>query len=344
MIFYIWEPCYLIDKIALSLIDASHRNVNCKIILDSIGSINFFNTLWHKIMLQEGIDIIEYRNFKNLKNFLKRIDLRQHKKVILIDNNIVYTGSMNLINANHFKKTHNIGKWIDIMIRIKSFFLVEIIKTIFFSDWELETGLNITKNINVKKFNSCKKNNRKKINFVQVITSSPGLSKKFIHSSLIKLILLAKKNLVITTPYFIPSQCLLKILCHRAQNGLNINIIIPENNDCFLIYWANRFFFRELLLSNIKVYLYKENFLHSKSIVIDNNISVLGTINFDIRSILLNFEIAFIIKSLSVNRKLSLINKKYIANSKLLNLQDWDKRSISQKFLENIVIYLKSIL
>ncbi len=343
IIFYIWEPGYLSNKIILELINASKRGVDCKIILDAIGSINFFNTDWPSLMINKGIQIVKYLEIKLDNIIFRRLDLRQHKKLILIDNKIIYTGSMNLIDDSYFIKNIYLGIWLDLMIKIKSKLLGKIINIIFSYDWELQTGINILKRkINFNYFN--KFINNKYINLVQVITSGPGLPKNLIHRFLLNLIFSSKYRIIITTPYFVPSNSIIDAICTVSSKGIDVSIIIPEKNDTFLIYWSSRFFFYDLIKSGVKIYLFKGNFLHTKLILVDYDISVLGTINFDFRSIWLNFEIALLIKNFILNKKLFNILKKYMNYSKLINLNFFKNKYFYEKFLEKFFILFNPLL
>ncbi len=343
IIFYIWEPGYLSNKIIIELINASKRGVDCKIILDAIGSINFFKTDWPLLMINEGIQIVKYLEIKFNNLIFNRLDLRQHKKIILIDNNIIYTGSMNLIDDSYFNKNIYLGIWIDLMIKIKSKLLGNIINIIFSYDWELQTGINILKKeINFDNFNNIIIN--KYINWVQVITSGPGLPRNLIHRFLLNLIFSSKYRILITTPYFIPSNSIIDAICTVSSKGIDVSIIIPEKNDTFLIYWSSRFFFYDLIKSGVKIYLFKGNFLHTKLILVDYNISVLGTINFDFRSIWLNFEIALLIKNYCLNKRLFNILKKYMNYSILINLKFIKNKNFYEKLLENFFILFNPLL
>ncbi len=348
IIFYIWEPGFLSDEVAISLINASYRGVKCRIILDSIGSINFFKTMWPKIMNKAGIKIVESFKFNFFKIFLSRVDLRQHKKIVLIDNYIIYLGSMNLVDPNFFKDYMGIGKWVDLMVKIKGLLLMQIMKVIFFYDWELETGNNIYKEHEYENFYSklnnlnIKRKNKKSL--VQVLTSGPGLPNNLIHRSLLNIIFSTKERLIITTPYFIPSNFLIDAICTVADKGIDVSIIIPSNNDSFLVYWASRYFLSDLLLSNVKIYFFKSNFLHTKSILVDYNLSLVGTINFDMRSIWLNFEIGLIIDDVYLNKKLFEVQRKYISKSELINYSVWKNRSLFNKIFEKLFCFFNPLL
>ncbi|QJC33187.1 cardiolipin synthase [Enterobacteriaceae endosymbiont of Donacia clavipes] len=349
IVFYIWIPGGIVNKFSKSIIIAAKRGVKCYIMLDYIGSRKFFYSSWYNIMLKvAGIFIIKSLKITIFKSFFYRIDLRQHKKIVLIDNKIAYVGSMNMIDVNLFKKNIKKGKWIDLMIRIKGP-IVNTISIIYSYDWEIETGKNILAIKQLKKNlfkykNKNKNKNKNNTNRIQVVFSGLELSKKIIHNSLITAIYLCKKNLIITTPYFIPSNNLLLAICIAAKRGVNVKIIIPKYNDSSLIYWASKFFFYKLLKSGVEIYQLKKDFLHAKSIIIDKKISFIGTVNFDIRSLYLNFEINLIIDDIIFNNSLLFIQNKYILKSKKLEYNLWIKRPYWHKLIEKLCFLFKPIL
>ncbi|WP_312204673.1 cardiolipin synthase, partial [Mixta calida] len=119
MVFYIWHPGGLADEVAESLMAAARRGVHCRLMLDSAGSVTFFRSQWPAMMRNAGIDVVEALQVSLLRVFLRRMDLRQHRKVVLIDNYIAYTGSMNLVDPRYFKQDAGVGQWIDLMARME---------------------------------------------------------------------------------------------------------------------------------------------------------------------------------------------------------------------------------
>lgn len=119
MVFYIWHPGGLADEVAESLMAASRRGVHCRLLLDSAGSVTFFRSPWVGMMRNAGIDVVEALQVSLLRVFLRRMDLRQHRKIVLIDNYIAYTGSMNLVDPRFFKQSAGVGQWIDLMARME---------------------------------------------------------------------------------------------------------------------------------------------------------------------------------------------------------------------------------
>ncbi|CAL4042764.1 Cardiolipin synthase A [Buchnera aphidicola (Tetraneura ulmi)] len=341
MVFYIWQPGGIADEVAKALISSSKKGINCRLILDSAGSIKFFKSKWVYVMKKANIKIVEALKINVLKTFFRRIDSRQHRKVVLIDNNISYIGSMNLVDPNLFKQYCKIGQWIDLMIRVEGP-IVTTIGIVYSCDWELETGKKILPKLFISKNKEISKKNYS--TSMQVIASGPGYTKQIIHQSLLTAIYSAKNQLTITTPYLVPSSDLVHAICTASYRGVNVSIIIPKNNDSFMVKWASRSFFSELLKSGVKIYLFEKGLLHSKSILVDKQLSLVGTANLDMRSLWLNFEITIAIDDKKFGKKLSYLHDEYISKSKLLDPKYWFLRSYWKKIIENFFYLFSPLL
>ena len=340
MVFYIWYPGGLADEVAKSLMEASRRGVYCRLMLDSAGSIAFFRSSWVKIMRNARIDIVESLQVSLLRVFLRRIDIRQHRKIIIIDNTIAYTGSMNIVDPRSFKKKSGIGEWIDLMVRIKGP-IVMVICIFYNCDWELETGKRILPLFNKINYVQFKK---EKGHTVHIIASGPGFPKNIIHQALLTAVYSARKQLVITTPYFVPSNDLLQAICTVALRGVKVIIIVPYNNDSILVAWASRYFFCELLEAGVKIYQFQDGFLHTKSMVVDQQLSLIGTANLDMRSLWLNLEITLVIDDYNFSKNLDCLQNNYIIRSKLLDPAIWKKRSLWKRITERFFYFFSPLL
>ncbi|MCR3756460.1 MAG: cardiolipin synthase A [Candidatus Westeberhardia cardiocondylae] len=340
IVFYAWQVDGLINQVMVALIDAAHRGVHCRIMLDAIGSMNFFRSIYFNKMREAGIIIVKALHIDILHIFYRRMDLRQHRKMVLIDNYISYVGSMNMVDPKFFKKNVGVGKWVDIMLRIKGPATI-VMKMIFSFDWIVETGKRILffpikfNIFSIKKFSN---------HTMHIIASGPGFPKEIIHQALLTSIYSARKILVITTPYLIPSNDLLCAICSAAQRGVKVYIIIPFSNDSILVNWASRVFFSELLEAGVFIYQFKGGLLHTKSILIDNQLSLIGTANLDMRSLWLNYEITLIIDSNDFGKNLFLVQKKYISRSKLIEAISWSKRPYWKKIVERFFYLFSPLL
>ncbi|CAL4322335.1 cardiolipin synthase [Buchnera aphidicola] len=340
MVFYIWKPGGIADDVAIALMHSAKRGVNCRLMLDSAGSVDFFRSPWFSIMKRSGIKIVEALKVSFIRIFLRRLDVRQHRKIILIDNFISYSGSMNLVDPYLFKKSSGVGQWIDLMTRIEGP-IATMIGIIYSCDWEIETGLKILPKLPNKEMLKKKCNQNSSI---QVIASGPGFPKNVIHQALLTAIYSARYELIITTPYLVPSDDLLHAICTAAQRGVKVSIIIPLYHDSILVKWASRVFFSELLEAGVKIYQFKKGLLHSKSILIDRQLSLIGTVNLDMRSLWLNFEITLVIDDTQFGHNLSSIQKEYISDSQLLDKNIWSMRASWTRVVEKIFYFLSPLL
>ncbi|XBC39465.1 MAG: cardiolipin synthase [Buchnera aphidicola (Nurudea shiraii)] len=340
IVFYIWKPGGLADDVAIALIKSAKRGIKCRMMLDSAGSLEFFRSKWVTTMRNSGIEIVEALKVNIYQLFFRRIDLRQHRKFILIDNYITYAGSMNLVDPCLFKQSLKVGKWIDLMIRIEGP-VATTMGIIYSCDWEIETGKKIFPKQPSHKIVTFPKKNTSAI---QIIASGPGFTKNIIHQVLLTSLYSAREKIIITTPYLVPSDDLIYAICAAAQRGVEVSLIIPKSNDSILVQWASRVFFSELLESGVKIYLFEKGLLHSKSILIDNQLSLVGTANLDMRSLWLNFEITLVVDDSNFGRDLFLLHNEYISHSKLIDPKSWAIRSYWKKFVEKLFYLLSPLL
>ncbi|WP_395480167.1 cardiolipin synthase [Candidatus Curculioniphilus buchneri] len=340
MVFYTWQIGGLVDQVAEELMAASRRGVCCRLMLDSVGSIEFFRSPYPVILRTAGIYVVEALHVNLLRVFFHRADLRQHRKIILIDNYVAYTGSMNMVDPRFFKQHAGIGQWIDIMVRIEGPVATSI-GSIFSCDWEVETGeriLSSPPNINITKFE------KEASHAIQVIASGPGFPEGVIHQALLMSIYAAQKRLVMTTPYLVPSDDLLYAICTAAQRGVSVHIIVPRYNDSMLVSWASRAFFAELLESGVLIHQFEDGLLHTKSVLVDGQLSLVGTVNLDMRSLWLNFEITLVIDNNDFGKDLERAQEDYISRSRIIEATAWAKRPYWQRIVERLFYFFSPLL
>ncbi|AWK13350.1 cardiolipin synthase [Candidatus Fukatsuia symbiotica] len=340
MVFYIWQSGGLVDQVVESLIAAASRGVHCRLMLDSAGSRQFFRSSSPMKMRNAGIEVVEALKVNLFRVFLRRMDLRQHRKVVLIDNFIAYTGSMNMVDPRFFKQNAGVGQWIDLMVRMEGP-VATTIGVVYACDWEIETGKRILPpppDVNVMPFE------QKSSHIIQVIASGPGFPEELIHQALLTAVYAARRQLIMTTPYFVPSDDLLHAICTAAHRGVDVNIIVPRNNDSMMVRWASRSFFAELLESGVKIYQFEDGLLHSKSVLVDGQLSLVGTANLDMRSLWLNFEITLLVDDAAFGSDLARVQDDYMARSVLLDAEQWAKRSVRYRVTERLFYFFSPLL
>ena len=339
MVFYIWNEGGKADDVEQALIQATQRGVTCRLMIDSAGSRHFIRSKACQRMRDAGIIIIEALQVNLLRFMFRRLDLRQHRKVAIIDNYISYTGSMNIVDPRFFKQNKHVGEWVDIMIRMNGP-VTTLMGAIYASDWELETG----KYLALPQITDFAEPPEEKKHIMQLIPSGPGYTENMIHQVLLTAIYSAQEKIIFTTPYLVPSDDILHAICTAAQRGVEVIIITPKKNDSLMVKWASRAFFSELLSSGVKLYQFNDNLLHTKSVLVDNQLSLVGTVNLDMRSLWLNFEITTVIDDAQFAKSLSQLLKQYLSQSEEINIQKWNKRPIWQRVIERLFYFFAPLL
>lgn len=338
LMFYICQQGGLVDPLLEALMRAAKRGIECKLLLDSVGSNDFFKTDKQQQLIDAGVEVVEALPVGTLRFFLQRQDLRMHRKLICIDDCVAYTGSMNLVDPRYFKTEQAVGEWIDIMVRCTGP-IVQQMQGLFICDWYLETNQKIQlPKADKNRFPIVGKQH------AQLIPSGPGFGSASIHQVLLSAIYEAKYSLVLTSPYFVPDDSLLAALQVAALRGVDVKIILPAKNNSLIVKYAARAFFEELLTSGAKIYKFYGGLLHTKSIVIDEKIALVGTVNLDRRSFWLNFEMTMLIDNSDFAGELLVTQMHYLSQSKQLILSEWNKRNYLKKILESFAYLFSPLL
>lgn len=348
--FYIWQEGGRVDEVIEALYRAANRGVICRILLDSIGSRDFLRSVKAKQMIQAGIKVQESLEAGLISAFFSRIDIRNHRKIVVIDGIVAYTGSQNMVDPDHFKKSAGVGNWIDTMVKVEGP-VVETLAGTFLSDWYLETKVGY---FNGEAINADMKTIRRVSDLqacppvgasnVQLVPSGPGGVPEAIHSLLLTTIYAAQSELIMTTPYFIPDEPLLAALKSAAQRGVDVKIVVPQKNDSRLVHYASRARYEELTDSGVEIHLFYGGLLHSKTITVDGSFSLFGSVNLDMRSFWLNFEATMLIYCQDFTMKLLQTQKGYLARSRQLDPIQFKQRNQIEKFKENLVLLISPIL
>lgn len=278
---YIWEDDTIGNKVADALIAKAKEGVAVRVVYDDVGcwrvSQRFFNR-----MSREGIYVQPFMPVR-FPTLTRRVNYRNHRKVIVIDGQVGYIGGMNIAD----RYVHGIGdqEWRDTMLRIVGGAVYGLQRT-FLIDWYFVSRTLITDSyyyppVKLQQPNDC---------VAQVVTSSPAADFPNIMQGYVRIIMEAKNYVYIQTPYFMPNEPVLFALKTAALGGVDVRIMVPERCDAFFVEWASRSYLREVVEAGVKVYLYRAGFLHSKTLICDDSIVACGSTNVDFRSFENNFE------------------------------------------------------
>ncbi len=348
--FYIWAEGGTADEVVAAVIRAAGRGVTCRILIDSIGSNDFLKGEKIQTLLAAGVQIEEELPAGFIKALFVRVDIRNHRKIVVIDGKIAYTGSQNMVDPKFFKQDSGLGHWIDIMVRIQGP-VVEALAGTFISDWFLETD---SQQVQFRSLDQDVRHIREIADIthqplkgnvpVQFVPSGPGFSEDAIHSLLLTTIYASRKNITLTTPYFVPDESILTALQSAARRGVDVRIIVPEKNDSRLVHYASWARYEDLVSDGVSIKLFKGGLLHSKTITVDDEFALFGSVNLDMRSFWLNFEATLFIYNRDFTRELRAVQAGYEVQSQTLLPADFAERSIMQKFFENASLIIGPLL
>jgi cardiolipin synthase len=338
--FYIWNPGGTADEVAKALITAAGRGVRCRVLLDDVGSTHFFKSPWPDRLRQADIEVRRALPAALYRGSFRRRDLRMHRKIVVIDGHIGYTGSLNLVDPRYFKQDAGVGQWVDAMARIQGP-IVEALAGLFAWDWSQEGGESFQSLIN--EFDVPVETNNGEA-LVQIVPSGPEYLDSSIVPVMLNAIYAAREELILTTPYFVPNEALMTALCTAAQRGVRVRLIVPARVDSFLVRHASRSFFSELLKAGVEILLFDSGLLHTKSIVIDREVAFFGTLNLDIRSFHLNFEVTLVVLDHDFAERLAALCDQYANASEPLESTVWEARSTGQRLIENTMHLMAPLL
>lgn len=331
--YYIIENDATGNRLADALIRAVARGVKVRVIYDDIGSMHVSGKFKRR-MRDAGVEIYPFFRVA-FPPFATRINWRNHRKVTVIDGQTGYIGGMNIADR-YIDGGKKFARWRDTHLRVTGP-AVAALQYSFAVDWnfmghpllEEEAG-------NVEPLHGGAA--------IQMITSGPTSRWSNVAFMMLKAIANAKKRVYLQTPYFLPTESLLRALQAAALSRVDVRVMIPFHSDSMILTNASRSYIQECLRAGIKIYLYDGGMLHSKMMIVDDDFSTVGSTNFDFRSFEHNFEGNFFIYSREINARL---RADFLDDQRLcrrVRASEWRRRPLPQKIRESIVRLLAPIL
>ena len=333
LLFYIFASDSTGRRVADALYRAVARGVKCRVLADGVGSRPFFKRLG-KEMIAHGVELRVSLPVGLLRRGMARLDLRNHRKVAVVDGRVGYTGSQNIVDAGY---GHKDLAWHDLMVRLAGPIVMEL-QAVFISDWYFETNDALDSEEFFPDPQACGQI------AVQTLPSGPSYPTENYQRMVVAAIYAAQRHVTITSPYFVPDDAFLQAMQTAVFRGVKLEVIIPRRVDQKLVGAANRSYYDDLLDMGATLYLYDEGLLHAKTMCIDDSIAFIGSSNFDIRSFALNFEINLLFYGPEVARQLRAQHQKYIAQSFELTAENWNKRPAIKKLFQNVAKLVSPLL
>lgn len=311
------------------LIKKAQEGIEIRLLVDGLGSKAFSESKEYKRCQQAGIKCATYAPAKI--HYLLDFNFRNHRKIVVIDGRIGFTGGLN-IGDEYVHKDKSKGYWRDIHMLIEGE-AVLLLQRIFATDWYYVFQEKLTEDHAYfpQYTEEGTHQNQQDTALVQVIPSGPDMKKDTIKNALKEIIDLAQRKVWLGTPYFIPDQTVMDALINAVRRGIEVILVVPKRTDNPLVHFASQHYFDTLIRSGIKVYCYEKRFYHSKIALIDDQISMVGSANFDKRSFHYNFEAELLIYQQETSAQMEHIFTEDIQNSYLLQTKQIHNRPVWQK-------------
>ena len=320
------------------MVAATERGVTVRLLFDHLGSrgipgyqdmltrLRETKILWHPML-----------PVRPFRGSFRRPDLRNHRKLLVVDGRIGFTGSQNLTEPGYNKpKNHAAGReWVELMVRLQGP-VVATLDAVFATDWYTETG----EIVPVEILDAPSTADPALLHDVpcQLVPSGPGIVAENNLRMFTTLIYGATRRLSLTSPYFVPDESLLYAVTTAAQRGVDVELFVSEQSDQFMVGHAQASYYRALLEAGVRIHLYPAPYvLHGKHFTVDDDVAVIGSSNMDMRSFALNYEISLMLLGRDVVARMRTVEDAYRALSRPLTLEEWDQRPARHKYVDNVM-------
>ena len=343
LLYYIWQQDRSgpVEELIEALLRAAARGVECRVLVDAVGAKHFLRGRHVRRLREGGVKVVVALPVGIFRMLFDRIDLRNHRKIAIIDGTIAYCGSHNMTDAAF--RVGWIWKsnlYIDATIRIAGP-AAGALAVVFLHDWLLDADESIE---DFEKYIPDIRAQRGHTSAVQIIPSGPGPAPDAIHQALLTTIYLAREELLMTTPYFIPDEAMSKALQSAARRGVSVTLVMPAEPDSWIVAAASRAHYSDLLEAGVKILHYRGGLLHSKTITVDRKFGLIGSTNFDARSFFINFEVTVFIYDDDFASVMRFMQMSYVSDSYEIFLDEWRRRRFWHVYRDNAAQLLGPLL
>jgi cardiolipin synthase len=331
--FYIMSSDHVTDDLLTALEEAADRGVQVRVLFDHIGTLRVKG--YNRLLKRLKAGNIQWRRMLPLLPIhgqWRRPDLRNHRKIMVIDGEVAFTGSQNLIEPSYNNPKHRKAgrEWIELMACLRGP-IVPTLNVVFATDWLSETDESLEDQLQLPAEPSPGGVT------AQVVPSGPGFTTENNLRLFNTLIYSAQHRISVCSPYFVPDDSLLYAITTAAQRGVDVELFVSEKGDQFLVHHAQQSYYEALLRAGVRIYLYKAPFvLHAKHFTIDDEVAVLGSSNMDMRSFSLNLEVSVMLLGADIVNSMRAVEDTYRDISHELRLEDWMRRPLAARYVDNV--------
>ncbi len=312
----------------------AREGVKIRLIYDAVGCWKLPRS-YKRDLKRAGVEMYPFLP-SPFPTISSRLNYRNHRKLVIVDNKTAYLGGLNIGNK-YFNKSKYFGYWRDSLLKLKGRSVLSL-EAIFLTDWYFVAKENILKQdmraINAEIIN-CDKSMNTGVP-VQIVSSGPDSDWESIMQVYFACIANAKRSVHITSPYLVLNESLLMALKTASLSGVEVKIILPSKPDHYIVFWGSRSYYAELLLAGVEIYEYQKGFMHAKVLIADDEIVSIGTANMDLRSFNHNFELNAMLYNKEIALEAESQFQDDLINSRKVVLEEFGKRSIWQRPKESI--------
>lgn len=338
LLFYIWLADRNGTKVAEAVQRAARRGVACRVLVDDLGSRDLVKGPLWRDMTAAGVEARRALVIGNplLRALTGRIDLRNHRKIAVIDNRITYCGSQNCADPEFLPKA-KFGPWVDVLLRFEGP-VVRQNQHLFISDWMGNGGGDIGDLLG-------RPLEEAGPGFTaQVIATGPTFRNSAMPEMFETLIYTAKRSLFITTPYYVPDAAMQAALSACANRGVDTTIVFPARNDDFAVAATSRGYYLDLLRAGVKIFEYEAGLLHAKTLTMDGQITLIGSANMDRRSFDLNYENNILVDDPELTMVLRARQEAYLTRSRRVLPEEVEAWTVWRRLWNNMVAMVGPVL
>lgn len=338
--FYIWLDDDAGGRVADAVAAAARRGVACRVMVDALGSRAFIDGRRWKQLGQAGVKRLKTLDDINRLQHVafSRMDLRDHRKIVVIDNRVAYSGSQNCADPE-FRVKPACAPWIDLLLRCEGPVVAQV-QFLFLSGWIPETGETGLDGYAAAAAHAWHDDGC----VAAAFETGPIARHNAMADMFVACIYAARRELVITTPYFVPDESILRAICAAPRRGVRTTLVLPRRNDSWLVGQASRSTYADLLQCGVAVHEYPLGLLHAKSMTIDGQISLVGSANIDRRSLELNFENSLLVADAGVTAAIRRRQEKYLSVSVRVTQEQVEGWSFARRLVQNAVAMMSPVL
>lgn len=334
LLYYIFEEDDAGNAVMEALTRAAARGVQCRLAVDDVGSWDSTDSLARRAE-DAGVEFATVMPVHLLRRGLARFDMRNHRKLAVIDGRIAWCGSQNMVVADY--GSDRAGPWLDVSARVSGP-VVHHIQRVFAEDWYHETEELLTGEEYFADPGSPGDV------WTQLVPSGPDHSHMLLRELVVQAVHLARSQITVITPYFVPDEPLLTALRMAAIRGVDVRILVPARSDTRLVDAAGWTYCNQLIEAGARVFRHERGMPHAKTLTVDDHFAMIGSANMDMRSFFLNFEVSLLLYDVHCVEELRRIQNAYAEASAEQTKEDWQRRGILERTLSRAMRLFSPLL